>query len=210
MSQPFNQREVCPALGELDESIGEFWLENPWEADENNLSAFEQNFVLMNVGQGRFIDVSHLSHANLDSDSRAVAVGDLDNDGDLDLFVRSSGGGPLQIFENHWATGNWIHIQLEGRQSNRQGIGAKVIIKIGKKIQSRENYPINSFLSQLPPGVHFGTGTATEIDEILIHWPSGETQSLKSVSVNQSLTIIEGSTEQVSSNNPKSSPENLE
>ena len=179
----------------MDESVGEFWLENPWQADEHNLSSFERNRILLNVGDGRFLDVSHATTADIDSDSRGVAVGDFNGDGMPDLMVRSSGGGPLRAFENRWPKTHWLKVSLRGVQSNRLGIGAKLKLESAGRTLWRELYPIASFLSQLPSLVHFGLGDSERVDRLTVFWPSGETQSFEDLAVDRHLQFTEGATD---------------
>jgi hypothetical protein len=195
VTQPFNQRAHCDALGELDDDAGEFWMENPWQVGEHNLSAFERNRVLLNVrakdGLRKFVDVSHLTTADLDSDSRAVASGDFNGDGMPDLLVRSSGGGPIRVFENRWPKTNWLKVSLRGRQSNSLGLGAKLKLLVDGRTIWRELHPVSSYLCQQPNDVHFGLGGSSSIESLTIYWPSGKVQEFKELESNRHLLIDE-------------------
>lgn len=177
----------------MNEEIGEFWLENPWDDDEHNLSAYERNRVLLNRQDGRYVDVSHLTGgADLDSDSRGVVAGDFDNDGRTDIIVRSSGGGAVRLFMNRTSQpGNWITVRLQGTKSNRQGLGARVEVVVGESTYSRELYPHNGFEGQGAPLLSFGLGTHEQIDRLTVHWPSGAVQELTGVATNQLLEVTE-------------------
>ena len=75
---------------QVDDSLNEFWLENPFDFERLrgfNLSMFERNRLFLNQGEGIFADASHVSGVDLTSDSRSVAVGDLNEDGRPDLVV---------------------------------------------------------------------------------------------------------------------------
>ena len=165
---------------------------NPWQDDNNNLSAYERNRVLMNDGRGRFIDVSHLTTADLDSDSRGVAVGDLNGDGMEDVIVRNVGGGPLVVFENRWPRKHWLRVSLRGVASNRLGLGAKLKLEIAGRTLWRELYPVASYQSQLPSLIHFGLGDATNIERLTIYWPSGAVQALTDLAADKHVRITEG------------------
>jgi hypothetical protein len=193
VSQPFNQREEHPALGELDRDAGEFWMRNPWDQMEENLSSYERDRIFWNLGNGRWIDISHLTGADLDSDSRAVAVSDFNNDGMPDAIVRCAGGGPVHVFQNNWPKNHWLQISLRGVASNRLGLGAKLKLEAGSLTQWREMYPVNSFHSQLPSTVHFGLGSLQRVDRLTIRWPSGYEQTIEDLAVDQHLRIKEGS-----------------
>jgi len=192
VSQPLNQRETHPLLGPLDAAAGEFWMRNPWEALDENLSAFERNRLLWNVDGTKFVDVSHLSGADLDSDSRGVAVGDFNSDGMPDLIVRSVGGGPLRVFENRLPPAHWLQVSLVGVDSNRRGVGAKLKLEAGDKTLWRDLFPICSYRSQLASSVHFGLGQAERVDRLTIYWPSGLVQTLAPLAVDRHVKITEG------------------
>lgn len=191
MTQPFNQRANCDALGELDVEEGEFWMENPWDPGEHNLSAFERNRMLLNTGGKQLIDVSHLTTADLDSDSRAVVAGDFDRDGMPDLIVRSSGGGPLKLYRNLWPQAHWLQVSLRGVQSNSLGLGAKLKLEAGDRTLWRELYPVCSFLSQMPSLVRFGLGDASRVDRLTVYWPSGKVQTFADLEPDRHIKITE-------------------
>jgi hypothetical protein len=183
----------------MDEEIGEFWLANPWQNGDNNLSAFERNRVLLNIAGERFIDISHLTSADLESDSRGVTAGDLNGDGMPDIVVRSVGGGPLRVFLNNWPQSNWLQISLRGTESNSLGLGAKVKLRAGLKTLWREMYPVASFQSQQPSLLHFRLGEADHVDELTVFWPSGVVQNVEGAELNRTLTITESSDTMVES-----------
>jgi hypothetical protein len=182
VTQPFDQKAQCKAAGELDESIGEFWLENPWQPSDKNLSAYERNRVLINSHSGTFIDASHASGgADMDSDSRSVAAGDFNEDGMPDLLIRNSGGIPLRMFLNRFPAQNWIQLSLRGSQSNSRGLGARVMARVAGQTLYREVQAANCFLGQSSSQLHLGLGDATEIEELQIRWPSGVRQTFRNV-----------------------------
>ena len=194
MSQPCNRAAKIAAPGEVDKSLGEFWVENPWDIVKkgHNLSAFERNRTWMNVGGKGFLDVSYLSGADSDGDGRSVVAGDFRNIGRLDLMVRQVGGGPFLLYENNFPQKHYLKVSLRGVRSNRQGIGARVVATVAGQPLVRELYPLNSFRSQMPSLVHFGLGDATKIDHLIIRWPSGEEQVLHDLAGDRHVLIEEG------------------
>ncbi len=193
MSQPLDQDADHSPPGPVDKSTGEFWMRNPWHTGDENLSAYERNQVALNLGGQGFLDVSHLTGADSDSDSRGVAAGDFNNDGMPDLIVRSSGGGPIRLFQNRWPQTSWLRLSLRGHQSNSRGIGARIRVECGGQTQWRELFPECSFVAQSPAEVHFGLGTTTKIDRITVFWPSGIEQQFEDVPASQHLIIDEHS-----------------
>jgi len=169
-------------------------VENPWQiaTEGHNLSCFERNRIFLN-SQGRtFLEISHLTGADHDGDSRGVIAADFRNQGMLDLVVRQCGGGPLLVYENQLDPRSYLRLSLEGTQSNRQGLGARVVARVGDQTLVREMYPPNGFSAQGPCEIHLGLGKATRIDSLEIQWPSGAKQTLKNLAANRHIKVIEG------------------
>jgi hypothetical protein len=178
---------------ELDRSLGEFWVENPWEltARGYNLSAYERKRIYWNVQGGNFLDISHLTGADGDGDGRSVVAGDFRNNGQLDLVVRQAGGGPLLLYENQFPRRHYLEVSLRGRQSNRLGIGARLTAVAGDRPVVRELFPHNSFQSQMPSVAQFGLGDATRVDRLTIRWPSGRVQELTDLVADRHIVVDE-------------------
>ena len=194
MSRPCEGNCTVPRPGEIDHDLNEFWVESPWKIfDEHNLSAFERNRMFLNAGGRQFIDASYVSGTDSDGDGRASLAADLNDDGRLELIVRQCGGGPLQVYENHFPQQHYLKVSLRGTTSNRLGVGARLIATVGKRQLVRERFPINSYLSQAPLVVHFGLGDAAQIDQLVIQWPSGKKSELSSLAADQHLVVTEGS-----------------
>ena len=182
-----------PLPGKLDDSLHEFWVDNPWQivAHGHNLSCYERNRVFLNVKGQDFLDISHLTAADSDGDGRAVVAADFRNAGQLDLVVRQAGGGALLLFENRLPRKNYLQVSLRGRASNRQGIGARLTATVNGQQLVRELYPANGYLAQAPNVVHFGLGDNASIDRLTIRWPSGKTQTLAQVTGNRHIIVDE-------------------
>ena len=193
VTQPFDCHAVIPELRDVDRESGEFWVPNPWDfaTQRENLSAYERNGVFLNLGNGRFANIGHVSGADSDGDGRSAVGCDVTGDGRPELFVRQAGGGPLRVYRNRFPKAGWLTVSLEGKTSNRQGIGARVIAHLGNRTVRRELYPVINFLSQAPARVTLGLGDARIIDRLEIHWPSGERTELKDVEFNRPLVISE-------------------
>lgn len=139
------------------------------------------NKIMFNQGNSTFTAVSY-------SGISVGAVGDLNNDGFLDIL---SGSTIRYAFPN---TNKWIKVILQGIQSNRNGIGARVEIygAWGKQIRDIRSGEGFKYMSSL--NAHFGIGQATAITQVIIRWPSGIVDVINNPTVNQSLMVVEGAT----------------
>lgn len=162
--------------------------------DNPQATVGQRNQVFRNNGDGTFSDVSgQMGGAMRAADSgRGAAFGDFDNDGDWDVFVVNNNG-PARYLQNQNETSHHgLLISLKGVRSNRDGVGAKVIIRNGNTRQIREARRGSGYLSQMDPRIHFGLGTAARIDEMEVVWPSGIRQKFKDLAGDQWITITEG------------------
>jgi enediyne biosynthesis protein E4 len=121
---------------------------------------------------------------------RGLAVGDLNNDGQLDFVVNNQEDRPT-IAINQKARGNWFEIKLIGTRSNRSAVGARVTVRTGAVRQMREVKSGGSYLSQSDLRLHFGLGDAARIDELSVRWPSGLVETRQSLPANQIVTLRE-------------------
>ncbi len=152
--------------------------------------------LLENDGTGRFRDVGQDlgDYFGTMRSGRAAAVWDYDDDGDLDIIVshvdleataallRNDGG-------NHH---HWLGLTLVARGGPALSIGAKVSVTTASRVQVKINQWATSYLSYNDPRLHFGLGRADTVERLEIHWPDGEIQVLREVSVNQYLTVTQG------------------
>ena len=155
----------------------------------------QRNLLLRNDANRRFTDVGRQSGPAwaLEKVSRALASGDIDNDGDLDLLV-SNNGQPPDLLRNDGGarSGNALLIRLRGRESNRDGIGAMVTATVGSRRLVREVRAGSSYLGQNDVRLHIGLGRAPTVDRLDIRWPSGRVETVKGVAAQQVVTIGEG------------------
>lgn len=108
--------------------------------------------------------------------SRGCALGDFDNDGDLDILVMNMNEPPSLLRNDLSPAANWIKILLEGSRSNRSAIGANVRVRFGSRVLAQEVLSQSSFLSSSDKRLHFGLGTEKSAS-LDIRWPSGTRQS---------------------------------
>jgi hypothetical protein len=157
------------------------------------LSYRQTDLLYENTGGGRFRNVSMDSGPafRIQHVGRGAAVGDFDNDGDLDIVVADCGGLPL-LFRNDGGNRNhWLAVRARGRESNRFGIGAKVRVTAGGHTQLREINPYGSYLSTSDVRLYVGLGSESEAARLEIEWPSSRKQTLEHVAAGQTLLLDE-------------------
>jgi hypothetical protein len=154
----------------------------------------EPKIVQMNQKDGTFCDASAQGGPALREPrvSRGLAVGDLFNDGQMDVVVNDLDGVPM-ILKNHGIPGNhWVSFELTGTKSNRMAIGARLKLVAGGMTQTEEIHSGGSYLSQNDVRVHFGLGKATKIDSMEVRWPSGRVETLKDLQADKFYSVLEG------------------
>lgn len=160
------------------------------------------NKLFRNMGNGKFVDVTSSGRVGNLQKGHGVALNDLDNDGDTDIFIEVGGAYIGDSFYNSLYlnpgqnNNRWIRLLLEGTDTNRSAIGTKV------KVSFRENGVSRSVYRILNSGGSFGAsalrmeigiGQAKIIDQIEITWPkSGKKKIFKNIQPNQFIKIIEG------------------
>ena len=153
----------------------------------------QEDQLFENVDGAKFEDVSVDLGAYFQEENvgRGACFGDYDNDGDLDGYVVNLDDQGAFLRNNRGNENNWIILKLVGTKSNRDAIGALVKISAGGKEQIGTRRSTTGYLSQNDSRMHFGIGKAGKVDFVEIKWPSGSTQRLENLEVNQILTITE-------------------
>jgi hypothetical protein len=139
-----------------------------------------------------FREISAEAGVDNNLDGRGIAVGDFDNDGHLDLFQTNADQRALLYRNVSKNTGNWVELRLAGTKSNRDAVGARVVLTAGGLTQIREVDGGNGYAGQSMRRIHFGIGKSTAVEKLEIHWPSGLVQQVGPVPINALTPIVEG------------------
>jgi hypothetical protein len=158
-------------------------------------AGYRQHGILqLNRGNGTFCNATDQAGPALmqSRTSRGLAVGDLFNDGQLDVVVEDIDSAPM-ILRNRGVPGrHWVSLELAGAKSNRLAIGARIKLSAGSMTQTDQVRSGGSYLSQSDFRVHFGLGTATKIESVEIRWPSGAIDVIKDMEADKFYGILEG------------------
>jgi enediyne biosynthesis protein E4 len=166
----------------------------------------ERKYLYRNLRNGQFEDVSLSGGSGItrDAKARGFAIGDFDNDGDLDAVVNCVNSVPQLLRCDSTLKRSWIKIRLVGTKSNRTGIGARIKVtaqtgtpvltaKAGTPLtQVEEVRSCNGYYSASDLRIHFGLGEAKKADIVEIRWPSGTVDLLKDLDVNRLHVVQEG------------------
>jgi len=123
--------------------------------------------------------------------ARGSAFADYDNDGRMDAVISNLEGRALLLHNTTRQVGHWLVVKLEGKRSNRMGLGARLTLEAVGKRWVAEAKTARSVYSASDARVHFGLGSATQVDRITVRWPSGRSSSVNAVQSDQVLSMVE-------------------
>jgi hypothetical protein len=151
--------------------------------------------LFLNQTNGTFREVADTSGLNAGQlkSRRGTAVGDVNNDGRLDVLVFNVGAPPSLFFNETRTDNHWITLRLVGTKSNRMAIGARAALTTGNIKQMDEVRAGGSYLSTSDPRLHFGLGSAQSFDRIEVLWPSGLLEQFSGGAGDRFVTLVEGS-----------------
>jgi hypothetical protein len=150
--------------------------------------------LFRNLGNGKFEQLQDEAGPAIlqPHSSRGLAVGDFDNDGDLDLLIVNLNEPPSLVRNDAPRDRHWLKVKLVGTNSNRSAVGARVVARYGGKVQCQEVLAQSGFLSVSDKRLHFGLGSAMAAD-LEIRWPNGAQEKIAGVGCDQLVIIQEGS-----------------
>ena len=162
-----------------------------------HLKYAEPALVFRNRGKGQFENMSTQLGPALEKPvvGRGSAYGDFDNDGDLDLVITEANG-PARLLRNDNGNQNdMLRVKLTGTRSNRDGIGAKLMLQVDNHLQLLRMVKTGSaYLSQSELPVTFGLGKPdpSRRMRLTVVWPSGHKDVVPNIQPNQAITVLEG------------------
>ncbi len=153
----------------------------------------EPGLLFLNQRDGTFKNISNLVGPAIQTPqvSRGVAVGDLFNDGRLEIVIENLKGGPMILQPQGGPTNHWIGFALEGTKSNRLALNARVKAIAGDLVQTGEVLSGGSYLCQNDLRIHFGLGSKDHVDRVEILWPDGKMEVRFNLAADRSYTIKE-------------------
>ncbi len=178
-------RDIFVACGHLEDNV---------ELYDTTATSSAQNVLLMNTGDGKFVDVSDKGGDGMKAEFRSRAAGfdDLDNDGDVDVVILNSRREPTILRNDSRNTNHWIQISLRGVKTNREGVGARVKVAAGDLVQIDEVHSGRSYQSHYGMRLYFGLGKRSLVDRIEVRWIGGGVDVVENVDVDQLLILTEG------------------
>ena len=179
------RRDIFVACGHLHDRL---------EAFDRTTSYLARNLVLMNTGDGKFVNVSDQCGDGLAVrlSSRGAAFDDLDNDGRVDAVILNSRAPPTLLRNQSPGTNHWLQVRLRGVKTNRDGVGARVKVVAGALSLVDEVHSGRGYQSHYGSRLHFGLGSRDRVDRIEVRWIGGGLSVVQDPGVDRLVTVTEG------------------
>ena len=149
------------------------------------------NYAYKNNGGINFTDVTTEWGISFEGYTNGATYADLDNDGDLEVIINNIDAAAI-VYKNLSVEsnfGNYLKIKLQGQKNNINGLGTKITLHNNKDLQYHEHTLTRGFQSSVDPNIHFGVGSDSIIEKIVVVWNDGMTQTLNNIKANQTLQI---------------------
>lgn len=161
---------------------------------KDNVPYRQPLLLFRNLRNAKFEDVTAASGVNSQPlhSRRGLAIGDVNNDGKLDVLLLNVGEPPTLLINRTESENHSAMFRLIGTKSNKAAIGAKVTVTAGTLVQSGEVQSGSSYLSQNDLRLHFGLELKTVMDNVEVSWPSGAKEQYRNLPADYIYTIVEG------------------
>jgi hypothetical protein len=181
-------RDLFVACGHIQDQIEQF---------DDRSTYYQTNILYLNLGNGRFADVSAQSGSGLRVKlaSRGIALDDFDNDGDVDVVIQNTRREPTLLRNDSPKQGHWLQVTLQGQRTNRDGIGAQVRVVTADTTFLDEVHSGRSYQSDFGRRLYFGLGPRTEIQRIEVDWIGGNREVYRQIRCDHRVLLIEGEAE---------------
>ena len=182
---------MLPTRCDLDLAVANGHVMDNIERFVPGVTYRQANQLFLNDGRGRFQEVTAAAGSALRNErvSRALAVGDWNDDGRPDLLVTNTND-RIDLLENRWPTPHhWLGVRLRGPAANRFAIGARVVVEAGERQQVRTVRSGGSVLAQSDLRLHFGLGDFSGAVKLTIRWPDGRQQIERTDRLDRDWTI---------------------
>jgi len=181
-------RDIFVAAGHLQDNV-ELW--------DDTARYMVPNILLMNTGDGTFVDISEDAGSGMKVvlSSRGAGFDDLDNDGDVDVVILNSRREPTILRNDSTSKGHWLDVRLRGVKTNRDGVGAHVKVAAGDLSLIDEVHSGRAYQSHYGMRLHFGLGDKKKVDRIEVRWIGGGVDVIENIEADRFVTITEGSSE---------------
>jgi enediyne biosynthesis protein E4 len=169
------------------------FMPSTWTKD-SSWNGFEQDKLFFNDHGKRFVEVGSVLGGvdEARADGRGAAVLDYDNDGDLDLVVANRNAPPYLLENRLGGRKHWLKVRLVGTKSNRDAVGARVLLRTTGYQLLQEKRLGQGYASCSAVPLFYGLGERTAPVTLEVRWPLGERQTFTQVPVDGEVTLVEG------------------